>query len=122
MSVDIDVSGADSVARDLETVGRLLDDFGRVVKRGAHNLKSDYQREARSSGHYKHFHRAISYDRVTSLEYEVGPDKSKMQGALGNILYFGTSKNAPELDLHGPIARELPRFEQALADAAEEVL
>lgn len=41
---------------------------------------------------------SINYDiRVTteSIEGEIGPDKDLDQGPLGNIIEFGTSRNAP---------------------------
>jgi hypothetical protein len=53
---------------------------------------------------------------------EIGPDKERVQGALGNIIYFGTSKNAPQLSLEGPLNRETQRFEDAIADVAEDIL
>lgn len=121
--VDVDVAGAKELGADLEAVpAEALPKFARVVGRGANNIKNQLRDEAKESGHYKHFHRSISYDLVSDLEAEIGPDKSRIQGALGNILYFGTSKNAPVLDLEAPLRRETPRFELALADVAEDVL
>jgi hypothetical protein len=34
---------------------------------------------------------------IRGLTAEVGPDKNKRQGALGNLLHFGTSKSGPTL-------------------------
>lgn len=56
---------------------------------------------------------AISYDvRHTGLgvEAEIGPDKGRPQGALGNIVEYGTSKNAP-----------LPHLGPALEEQAEDL-
>lgn len=41
---------------------------------------------------------SITYDtKVTAegIEGEIGPDKGRAQGPLGNIVEYGTSKNAP---------------------------
>lgn len=123
MRLDVDVDGADEVADALTSVpDEALPRFRKVVERGANNVKRSMRDDARSSGHYKHFNRSISYDMVDDLVAEIGPDKDRIQGALGNILYFGTSNNAPVLDINVGITRETPRFELALADVAEDVL
>lgn len=123
MNLDIDVEGARELADDLDSIpGELRKEVRKVVSKGALNIKNDLRREARSAGTYRHFHRAIDYDMVGDLEAEIGPDKGRVQGALGNILYFGTSKNAPVLDLNGPLNREEPRFELALIQAVEKLL
>ncbi|MCW2899697.1 MAG: hypothetical protein JWO67_1962 [Streptosporangiaceae bacterium] len=41
---------------------------------------------------------SITYDVKTTAEgaeAEIGPDKGRTQGPLGNIIEYGTSKNAP---------------------------
>lgn len=102
---------------------RVLPEVKKSVSRGALNIKNDLVRDARSNGSYRHFHRSISYDLVRDgLEAEIGPDKNLTQGALGNILYFGTSKNAPVLSLDGPLDREAPRFETALRRIVGDIL
>lgn len=112
------------LAVDLGKVShRVVPEVAKVVSKGALNIKTQLADEAKSSGHYKHFSRSINYDlKRGGLEAVIGPDKSKMQGALGNILYFGTSKNAPVLDINSPLDAEEPRFEKALGDVAGDVL
>jgi hypothetical protein len=120
---EIDFTQVDRLARDLEAVPEeTRPKFRAVVSKGALNVKNGMRDEAVSSRHYKHFSRSISYDLIGDFEAEIGPDKERMQGALGNILYFGTSKNAPVLDIMGPISRELPRTADAMADVAEDIL
>lgn len=121
MRIYVDASEVRALARDLEPSDR-LPEFRKVVSRGALNIKNGLRDDAKSNGSYRHFYRSISYDMVGDLEAEIGPDKNKVQGALGNILYFGTSKNAPELNIMGPLDREEPRFVQALGDVAEDLL
>jgi hypothetical protein len=50
---------------------------------------------------------------------EIGPDKNKPQGALGNLLEFGTSKQAGRQDGARALAAEEPRLIAALEDAIE---
>lgn len=123
MRVTVSTEGVKELAADLEAVpAKVQPEIAKVVKRGAVNVKKDMQRDARSGGYTKHFARSINFDMVTPTFAEIGPDKGKIQGALGNILYFGTSNNAPKLDLEAPLYREAPKFEKALGDAAEDVL
>lgn len=120
--VEIEVHGADEIARDLQTADRLRKEFGKVVSKGALNIKNDLRDDAKSNGHYKHFHRSISYEKTGELEAEIGPDKDKIQGALGNLLYFGRSDTAGVLDFEQPWQREVPKFQKALGDVGREVL
>ena len=102
---------------------RVLPEVKKSISRGALNIKNDLVRDARSDGSYRHFHRSISYDLIRDdLEAEIGPDKTRVQGALGNILYFGTSKNAPVLGLDGPLDGEAPWFEAALPRIVGDIL
>lgn len=120
------MSDLDRLAADL-TKGALKTTLAvaAVVKKGAQNVKTGMVADAQSSGSYKHFHRSIGYDVDVSagaIEAEIGPDKDKPQGALGNLLYFGSSKNAPVLDLEGPLRDEAANFEKYVIDAAEKSL
>lgn len=122
----IDMSEVTKLSHDLGKVpGRITREAEQITKKGAQNVKETMQAEAKSSGHYKHFAGSISYDRAMSVggvAYEVGPDKWRTQGALGNILYFGTSKNGPVLDIEAGLRKEAPNFEKHLADLAGSVL
>mgnify|MGYP001306609749 CR=1 FL=1 len=124
MKVRVDGSEVRELSHDLgEVPDRVIPEVKKSVSRGALNIKNDMARDARSDGSYRHFHRSISYDLVRDgLAAEIGPDKNRVQGPLGNILYFGTSKNAPVLNLGGPLYREAPRFEAALRRIAGDVL
>lgn len=116
-----------SEIREFElALGKTADDVHKVmrpvVSRGALNIKRDMQADAQGHPKSKHFPRAITYDTVdnkSEIRAEIGPDKDKPQGALGNLLYFGSSKNAPVLDINGPLDREEPKFLKAIDDALE---
>jgi hypothetical protein len=93
-----------------------------IVTKGAQNIKEAMQADAQGINHAPHFPDSINYDVNQTLggpEAEIGPDKGRTQGALGNILYFGTSKNGPVRDISVGIDAEAPKFEKALGEAAE---
>lgn len=123
---DFDVSEFRELAADLGKASReAFDEAEKVTKRAAQNIKTTMQDEAKSTGTYRHFAGSISYDRAMSagqIAYEIGPDKDRTQGALGNILYFGTSKNAPVLDVEVGLAKEAPEFERRIAEMTEGLL
>lgn len=121
--MEIDFSQVDKLADDLDRVPEETRPKVRaVVSKGALNIKNEMRAEASGHPTYRHFPRSISYDLTGDLEAEIGPDKALIQGALGNLLYFGTSKTGGVLDINGPLKREEPRFVDALANVLEDVL
>lgn len=125
--IEIDASEVSGLVARLASVpARAVPAIEAVTHKAANNIKTGLAADAQSSGHYKYFAGSITYDRTFSspvaIEYEVGPDKDRRQGALGNILYFGTSRNGPQLDFEAPIRAEEPRFLTALREAAGETV
>jgi hypothetical protein len=119
----VDTHELEQLADDLEQIpAEKRPQFSKVVEKGALNIKNGLRDDARGHPTYRMFPLSITYDMTGELEAEIGPDKGRVQGALGNILYFGTSKNAPQLDLEGPLRRETQRFEDHIADIAEDIL
>lgn len=121
-----DAGELDKLARDLEASTKLITtSSAAIVTKGAQAIKTEWA--AKWAGHprYKSLPDAISYDVNVGLiqtSAEIGPDKGRRQGALGNIVEFGTSKNAPNPGGGPALAAEGPKFEQALAEAAGKVL
>ena len=114
------MSGSDDLMRFASDLGKIthkaLPDVDAVLKKGAQNIKNDLIEGAGDSD-FKGIQPSISYDRmasVGSLKYEIGPDKARRGGALGNIAYFGTSRGGGTLDLEGPLDRETPNLEREL--------
>ncbi len=102
-----------------------LGDARQVVAKGCLNIKNDARDTVRPhvGGHARAYPSAITYDtRVLqqSAIGEVGPDKERRQGALGNLIEYGSVNNAPIPHLAPAADRELPRFEAALLDLAEQ--
>lgn len=115
---------------ELETdLRRIPADFpkrvGQVVSKGAYNIKKDWKDRWSGHAHIPALPRAITYDltvRARDSEAEIGPDKAKRQGPLGNIIEFGTENNAPIPGGLPALAAEEPKFVNAIADLAEGVL
>lgn len=111
-------------------LGRWIDDLERapaevrkgvrpVVARGLLNIKTGVQRRWKGLGNAPALGRAVTYDvRATPLGAagEVGPDKDKRQGALGNIIEHGTVNNPPHPALAPEGDLEEPRFVKAMED------
>lgn len=102
-------------------LGKITGDASRevdkVLKKGAQNIKEDLVKDAKASKHFKGLAPAISYDSLYGFQnprYEIGPDKARKEGPLGNIAYFGTSRGGGTLDLEGPLERESKNLETEL--------
>lgn len=86
-----------------------------VVARGALNIKNGWKANATVSGrrHARIYPMSISYD-IRQLPFgahaEIGPDKGRPQGALGNLLEFGSVNNPPHNDGGRALAAERPLF------------
>lgn len=121
-SIRLDTSGLKWLGADLGRVaGRTVPAVIAVVERGAVNVKKDWQGRWQGLAHAPFLAASVSYDMkvgVGRISAEIGPDKNKRQGALGNIVEFGTPKNAPHPG-GGPALRvEAPKFAKALGKAA----
>ncbi|NUP36020.1 MAG: hypothetical protein HOY76_03095 [Streptomyces sp.] len=86
-----------------------------VVARGALNVKNGWRANAvASSGrHARMYPASISYDmrpHPTGASAEIGPDKGRPQGALGNLLEFGSVNNPPHMDGARALAAEAAAF------------
>lgn len=119
----VDTSELDKLAADLDAVPEeTRPKFRAVAEKGALNIKNGMRADATGHPSFPYFPTSISYDMTGEFEAEIGPDKSRAQGALGNLLYFGTSKSGGVLDINGPLNKEIPRFQDAIADVAEDIL
>lgn len=86
-----------------------------VVNRGALNIKRGWQANARATAgkHARLYPASISYDmrpHPRGAAAEIGPDKTRPQGALGNLLEFGSVKNPPHMDGARALAAEQAAF------------
>ena len=115
------MSGADELQRFANDLGKIaskaLPEVDAVLKKGAQNIKDDLVDGIPSGSSWRALKGSISYDSMYGIghaKYEIGPDKGRRGGALGNIYYFGTSRGGGTGDLEGPLARETPNLEREL--------
>ncbi len=126
MTIRIDADGVDALAADLDQVA--VDapaEARKVVSKGALNIKRDAQQRVQGLKHAPAYSRSISYDTTltaTGAEAEVGPDKLRRQGALGNLIEFGSVHNPPNPHMAPAADAELPRFEKAMGDLGARML
>jgi hypothetical protein len=92
-------SNAGELAASLEVEAEHLPDTVRpVVVRASLNIKRDAQTRIGRGPYLPAYARSISYDTAvsgTSVSSEIGPDKDRPQGPLGNILEYGTGDTPP---------------------------
>ena len=95
----VDVIGLTVVVDDLGVFAeRLRVNVGKAVKVTSQKVRDDARSRIRGRKYLPAYPYSITYDvKVTAdgVEGEIGPDKGKAQGPLGNIVEYGTSKNAP---------------------------
>lgn len=125
MPNDFDVSELHMLAADLGK-GNAATVAGarKIVEVAAVKIKKGMISDARkgSGKHAKRFPSSITYD-VKGLSAEIGPDKHRAQGALGNIMYYGTSTLPPVIsDIAGPLKKEAPVFMGLLSELGAKYL
>jgi hypothetical protein len=121
-----DVSEVRKLAADLgEIPVKAVPEVRAITQKGALNIKQDWQARWRGHPTFPALPSAVSYDtRITAgfVEAEIGPDKGRRQGALGNIIEFGTPNNAPIPAGMPALNAELPKYEKALAEALTKLM
>lgn len=101
------------------------DDVKAVLKKGAVNVKKAWIASAKgtagkSASAYPY---AITFDEpegsagfgAGSFRVEIGPDKGRTQGPLGNLLEYGSVNNGPSHDGARALEDEAPRTAEYLA-------
>lgn len=115
-------AGTEALAAELALAGaRMRVEGVALATKGALNVKTDWRASASGLKHAPAYPASITFDVVstaTLISAEVGPDKSKKQGPLGNLIEYGSVHNPPHLDGARALAAEEPRFYAAAADAA----
>ncbi|WP_020141135.1 hypothetical protein [Streptomyces sp. 351MFTsu5.1] len=117
-----DMSDVRRLERHLaRSIPRARRDARAVTMRGAVNIKRDWRKNARQSSgrHAPLYPNSVGFDIANYgpdiVMATIGPDKGAAQGALGNILEYGSVKNPPHNDGGRALATELPRFEAQMA-------
>ena len=125
-SVRVTSSGLNDLHAVLQDAGRdVVPEAKKVLVRAAFNIKKDAQRKVSGIRHAPAYPRAITYDTRwvgATGRAEIGPDKDRRQGALGNILEYGTVNNAPHAHLGPALDYEGPNFEHYVGQLGEDLL
>lgn len=120
------VSGLDELREDLTKAHEeILDGARGVVAKGMLNIKKETKGRWSGLAHAPSLPRAVTYDTKVSgtvASGEVGPDKARRQGALGNLIEYGSVNNAPIPALNPALDAEEPRFTKALEDLGGDLL
>ena len=124
---DLDFRGVTELAADLGEVANVAGEFIKDAQtESAINVKEAWSESVKGLRHAKDYHRSIGYDYVafqgfgsTILATEIGPDKNRRQGALGNLIEHGSVNNAPGEQGTAALKGEEANFEKLLSAALE---
>lgn len=131
----------DGITFDFSELNKLAADLGKVPEASGKNLRKAIEVTARNvrdtarenatgMAHAPAFPHSITYDiegsgnRATgsNLTAEIGPDKSRPQGALGNLIEFGSGNNPPQGIMHGALQENEADFERGVNLAINDAL
>jgi hypothetical protein len=93
--------------------------------RGAQKIRDTWRESWTGLKHAPELPAAITYDVwITPFRTiaEIGPDKRRRQGALGNLIEYGSVNNAPHPAGALALWLEVPEIEKHLALIAERLL
>jgi hypothetical protein len=123
MADDFDFSEVHKLAVDLgKGNAATVTGARKILEVAAIKIKKGMASDAKGIRHAPAFPASITYD-ISGLSAEIGPDKSRRQGALGNLLYFGSANNGPRIaDIAGPLKAEAPIFSGLLSELAAKYL
>lgn len=95
----IEVLGLDTVIFGLERSPQVLAaNIAKAVQVNCQKVRDDARGRIAGHKYLPAYPYSITYDvklTVDGVEGEIGPDKAKPQGPLGNLIEYGSSKNAP---------------------------
>jgi hypothetical protein len=128
--VFIDPSQLDALAIDL---GKVAKDSGPAIREAvegaAYEIKDAWREKAAGNPYAPAFASSITYDVnayfgiINSVvEAEIGPSKNRRQGALGNLIEFGSRNNGARGYGAASLAEQADKLEQGLLAAIGTVL
>lgn len=113
--------GLDSLVGDLTAAPARAQLAARgIIDREAKTTQDDARSFAPSGPHLPSYADSITYDirhvGAGVIEAEIGPDKGLPQGALGNLVEYGSVNNAPQSHLGPALDLAGPRLERSFRD------
>jgi hypothetical protein len=116
--ITVTVTGDDLLIAQLDRAcSRAVPETMVVVTAAAERVRADWAQRWSGMAHAPALPAAVTKDVFPlpgSVRAEIGPDKSRRQGALGNLLEFGSVHNAPRPGGLPALQAEEPRLEAAL--------
>jgi hypothetical protein len=126
MSDGFDLSGLDRLAADLNGAGNAVIPFAvKALAVTSMNVKKTWQGKVSGAPGMPGLAGAVSYDVKTvgaSIEAEIGYDKNRYQGPLGNISEFGSPTLAPRGYGAAALQENADDFVHGLERAVEDAL
>lgn len=120
-----DVSELDALARDfMAAPAKVIPALVPVANRAGVSIKGVMRSDASGHSHLPGLSRAVEYDvevDATSVTVTTGFRKQG-QGNLANVAAFGTSNNAPVMDITRGLVAEVPKFMRWVAQVGAEAL
>lgn len=128
--MDVDFSELDLLAADLGEVAHgTAKPLEKAVAVTARKIQQDWRTNAKGMLHAPAFPSSISYDisrfagfGASVIQAEIGPDKSRRQGALGNLIEFGSRNNPPQGLGHGALQANEEDFVRGVEKARDDML
>lgn len=114
--------------RDLRRGAQVQEPARKIVRETAAEVQASWrlrQRARSQFGHIPHLPKSITATVKGGRrepEAEIGPDKTKKQGPLGNLLEFGSRNNRPHNDGRDALAAHEELFVERIAHLAERLL
>ena len=99
--------------------------FRKAVEVTARHVRDTGRKNATGLAHAPRFPFSITYDIDISpagVVAEVGPDKDRAQGALGNLIEYGSVNNPPQGIMHGALQANEADFERGIERATDDAL
>lgn len=131
-------------------IGQAADNAGKylrpAIERTARSVKDTAKANAMGMAHAPAFPHSITYDvgttadqstsqiaasilaagnagsRGSTLYAEIGPDKERPQGALGNLIEYGSTNNPPQGIMHGALQANEADFERGVERGIDDAL
>jgi hypothetical protein len=121
-----DASEVRGLARDMgEASANALPFLRAAVQHTSLLVKTSWRDKASGNRFAPAFPASITYDTVigdSEIRSEIGPDKDRPQGALGNLIEFGSVNNPPRGYGQAALAENEDDFERGLSIAIDDAL
>jgi hypothetical protein len=122
-SVSIEVDGIDQLLHDLGAApAKLIANGTTALTVNAHKVKDTWREADSGLQHAPAYPASVTYDLAAGggyVEAEIGPDKDRPQGALGNLIEYGSANNPPRGSGAKALAANADDLEHGIALAAE---